>query len=905
VFYSSHFENTFTKVQSEIRKLQKREPEDIRIAKKNNEATVGAKLDKAQAAKERTPRLIDQLDKDEDPAPGNQKLVQGRNPRSSIDALSIELEELSRPTKTARLDDSNPHATRSRNATREFGPRELAKLRSASPERWTELHPDWAHNWESSIIYPNEGKHKATVDKQDIERLDEGKFLNDNLIMFYLLKLERDLAQRDPAMSKRVYFHNTFFYEALTTPVKGKRGINYEAVKRWTSRVNLLSYDYIIVPVNENSHWYLAIIYNAPKLVNPDPQVNEIPQSQETNTDARQSQSNTGSTKKVPPASPQNPSRISPSETSVGEHMRNMSLEEEEKERLDPSPMNALTVQTAPKQRNNLVDLSRSDPQPIRDRIAHEEAMTAATETSKQVAPTKRGKRKSLTPAPRKFSPKEPKIITLDSLGMAHSATCTNLRDYLIAEGKSKLDVEISAPRALGMTAVNIPQQKNCCDCGLFLLSYVKEFLGDPDEFTASLLEKLDMDVEHRFTTAPDLRNDIRELLFNLQMEQVAAKTEKNLAKQKGGKAKKPLKAHGGTSTPVESVSREQPKSAGPSTDADRPKSRRSSAQPELRERETAPEPSDRAQGMEHHTQKPASRTADLGGQERDTKGYDPETEPKLDITSKLATRNYINLNEGVDDSIHMPNSNERPSGLIGTIQGTLKNNKNSKSSELTQSGASRDTAFEVQDDSPHKCGHATHRVSDPDTRLQSDPEFPYPDSEQQLNPRRGRESTPYPETLRSVSPDVDETSIEDRNQRTPSPKDSQNPNSSPLEPAAKLPSPDSASDIVDMTGDESQTADDQEMLLSQHAVSVPPLLDNSSAPNTPIQPPKKQRTVASPQRSSSRKSSDPKAAQSPQSVSTRQRPEEFMAGRDSSDQHIVGKWKVGERKGIRTNFTL
>jgi sentrin-specific protease 7 len=47
-----------------------------------------------------------------------------------------------------------------------------------------------------------------------------------------------------------VYFFNTHFYTKLTEKA-GRNIINYQAVARWTSRVDIFSYDYIVVPINE------------------------------------------------------------------------------------------------------------------------------------------------------------------------------------------------------------------------------------------------------------------------------------------------------------------------------------------------------------------------------------------------------------------------------------------------------------------------------------------------------------------------------------------------------------------------------------------------------------------------------------------------------------------------------
>ena len=134
-----------------------------------------------------------------------------------------------------------------------------------SPDHWTATHPDWRERWQRSLIFPATGKNRATVDDEDILRLDEGEFLNDNLISFYLRYLQVKLETERPELLKKVYFFSSFFFEKLRS-TKGK--INYDGVKSWTAKFDLFSYDYIIVPVNEHAHWYLAIICNVPNALN-------------------------------------------------------------------------------------------------------------------------------------------------------------------------------------------------------------------------------------------------------------------------------------------------------------------------------------------------------------------------------------------------------------------------------------------------------------------------------------------------------------------------------------------------------------------------------------------------------------------------------------------------------------
>ncbi|KIW29771.1 uncharacterized protein PV07_05559 [Cladophialophora immunda] len=117
--------------------------------------------------------------------------------------------------------------------------------------------------WTNDLKYPPFGRRAAVVPFTDLKRLDDDEFLNDNLITFFMRYLETHMEKSNPELHRRMYFFNTYFYDALSK-TKGRKGINYDAVSRWTKNINLFSRDFIVVPVNENLHWYLAIICNLP-----------------------------------------------------------------------------------------------------------------------------------------------------------------------------------------------------------------------------------------------------------------------------------------------------------------------------------------------------------------------------------------------------------------------------------------------------------------------------------------------------------------------------------------------------------------------------------------------------------------------------------------------------------------
>ncbi|KAF7959824.1 hypothetical protein EAE96_001429 [Botrytis aclada] len=434
-----------------------------------------------------------------------------------------------------------------RSADRAKSYKPTSEARSPSPERWSEVNRDWEKNWEKSVVYPKSGKKTATVDKQDIYRLDNGEFLNDNLIMFYLLWLE----QQHPELATRVYVHNTFFYASLTKAAKGKKGINYEAVERWTAKVDLLSYDYIIVPVNENTHWYVAIICNAPKLLNLEIKQSSQPIENGAQFDQdREIESCSASKLTTPSKSPQTTpvrSLNGKDETGVDNSFGELSLAHVKE---PGAPMDLEPARKFPPSHHGLPSTSlEMNPEDI----AVDKSATNVIDLAQSSSPpaksnsTAKGKR---IPPVRTYDAKQPRIITFDSLALRHSNTCSNLKDYMVAEIKAKKSMSIIPPKPIGMAAKTqdkdsatgrylgkgLPVQGNYCDCGVYLLSYIEEFFERPNSFIEDIMENK-YEVDGNRNDAPAFRTKIRDILLELQKEQVqeafAAKMAKMAKKAK------------------------------------------------------------------------------------------------------------------------------------------------------------------------------------------------------------------------------------------------------------------------------------------------------------------------------------------------------------------------------------
>lgn len=204
------------------------------------------------------------------------------------------------------------------------------------------------------------------VTPDDAKRLEEGEFLNDTLINFYLKYFHQVMSEQYKEVGNSIHIFNSFFYEKLSPKKQEDEVSIYSRVKNWTSKVDLFKMKYVIMPINAKLHWYLVIIFNLPAL------------------------------------------------------LRNKSDDDDDDD-----------------------DDSEFSETPIQDNCT---------------------------------------IFILDSLRTKNYAVVSRkLEDYIYEEASDKLNVIIDKKRIV-TKLVEVPQQRNFCDCGVYVIHYVHRFMSDPEK---------------------------------------------------------------------------------------------------------------------------------------------------------------------------------------------------------------------------------------------------------------------------------------------------------------------------------------------------------------------------------------------------------------------------------------
>lgn len=123
--------------------------------------------------------------------------------------------------------------------------------------------------FEVELKYIFTDKKVFSITYSDFKTLYDNDWINDSLIDFFI-KYEMDKAVYQKHLFKQsdIYAFNSFFFTKLMSGDEFDDNIDYYGnIKRWLNKLDLMSYPNIIIPINENLHWYCCVIKGLPQLL--------------------------------------------------------------------------------------------------------------------------------------------------------------------------------------------------------------------------------------------------------------------------------------------------------------------------------------------------------------------------------------------------------------------------------------------------------------------------------------------------------------------------------------------------------------------------------------------------------------------------------------------------------------
>ncbi|NXW65511.1 SENP7 protease, partial [Eurystomus gularis] len=342
-------------------------------------------------------------------------------------------------------------------------------LSSALNEEWTEVRETGAVK--NLIVYPPPpAKGGLGVTREDLECLEYGEFLNDVIIDFYLKYLLLEKAPKH--LADRTHIFSSFFYKCLTRTEKNSEGDpkvsaaqrRHRSVRTWTRHINIFSKDYIFVPVNEESHWYIAVIcfpWLEESVYEECPHQNSYHQPQQSPFQSESKNTRTGSV------------LIFPGKCK------------------DEQEMDA-NRNLFSKGGNEIADSAS---------LLHSDISKISLSNSKrQIC-------------------KRPCILIFDSLKASSvQKTVQVLREYLEAEweAKRKTHREFNTSTMIDLCP-RVPKQDNSSDCGVYLLQYVESFFQNP---IINFEQPLHLENWFPRQLIRSKREEIRDLILQLHFQQ-------------------------------------------------------------------------------------------------------------------------------------------------------------------------------------------------------------------------------------------------------------------------------------------------------------------------------------------------------------------------------------------------
>lgn len=135
------------------------------------------------------------------------------------------------------------------------------------------------------LRYTLKNGKKFIVAYNDFKTLYNNDWINDTLIDFFIAyDIDRAEHELHLIQENEVYAFNSFFFTKLMSKTDDQETPQYYAnIRRWLTKLDLMSYERVVLPINEHLHWFCAIIKNLPALVEAATEYNRDPKKGQIN----------------------------------------------------------------------------------------------------------------------------------------------------------------------------------------------------------------------------------------------------------------------------------------------------------------------------------------------------------------------------------------------------------------------------------------------------------------------------------------------------------------------------------------------------------------------------------------------------------------------------------------------
>ncbi|XP_055027504.2 sentrin-specific protease 6 isoform X1 [Misgurnus anguillicaudatus] len=381
------------------------------------------------------------------------------NQRQQIPVLQPKEDELPVMSQTLVPISPSPDPTRCETATLSV---------SDSDEDLIVVPSSPVHEIKKLLVYPPPpAKGGISITEEDLSCLEEGTFLNDVIVDFYLRFLVCEQLKREDAIDCHVF--SSFFFKHLTKEDHKRppeptglsvQELRHNRVKTWTRHVNIFEKDFIFVPINQKAHWFLAVICFPGRI------------SQTSDSDACFNGHS-------------------------AEYLCDQSL---------PNPMSLFYRQESSEngssRSQSIGDLNNSFWFDSDDEIKASQDFENTCALNSERNDSKR-----------------PCILIMDSLhSRARSSVVQILQEYLQEEWRVKMGYSQSFGNGvMDGWSPRVPQQDNYTDCGIYLLQYTESFLKNPPQ---SFHPSMDLNDWFSRKTVKEKRKQIKRLILKLHQEQ-------------------------------------------------------------------------------------------------------------------------------------------------------------------------------------------------------------------------------------------------------------------------------------------------------------------------------------------------------------------------------------------------